>query len=429
MIKLPVFSLAIFLLGCSSSKKANLAINETDVTRIETVLSHDSMEGRKTFTRGIDKAAAFIASEMKLSGLKVYGNAAGYLQSFEMINGTVATTDVSINGTAIPASNVICVSSNENITFSEADKYTIVTINKADTFRNKIRTILNKKQNTLVLIDTSFSRNFKSLNQIKGPAFESDINQVFVLTGNMDVTNYSVKITQKANKLKLSNVVGLLPGKTRTNEYVIFAGHYDHLGFSRPDSTGDSLYNGANDDASGITAMLMLAKYYKALNNNERSILFVAFTAEEMGGFGSRYFSDNLNAGSVVAMFNIEMIGTDSKWGLNSAYITGYEKTDMGKILEKNLAGSKFKFYPDPYPTQNLFYRSDNATLARKGVPAHTISTSKMDNEPHYHKASDEIKTLDMRNMTEVIKSIAISAKTIVNGKDTPTRVDTTGLR
>ncbi len=69
----------------------------------------------------------------------------------------------------------------------------------------------------------------------------------------------------------------------------------------------------------------------------------------------------------MAAMFNIEMIGTESKWGKNSAFVTGYEKSDMGKILEKNLAGSSFTFYPDPYPQQQLFYRSDNATLARLG--------------------------------------------------------------
>jgi Zn-dependent M28 family amino/carboxypeptidase len=122
-------------------------------------------------------------------------------------------------------------------------------------------------------------------------------------------------------------------------------------------------------------------------------------------------------------MFNIEMIGTESKWGINSAYITGYERSDFGKILQANLINSKFHFEPDPYPTQNLFYRSDNATLATLGVPAHTISTSKMDNEPNYHKQSDEIETLDMNNMAEIIKAIAISSKTIVSGKDTPSRV------
>ncbi|HEY2720994.1 MAG TPA: M28 family peptidase, partial [Chitinophagaceae bacterium] len=131
----------------------------------------------------------------------------------------------------------------------------------------------------------------------------------------------------------------------------------------------------------------------------------------------------------VVAMFNVEMIGTESKWGTNSAYITGYEKTDMGQILQKNLEGTGFTFYPDPYTNQDLFYRSDNATLARLGVPAHTISTSKMDNEPNYHKVSDQIETLDMTNMAMIIKSIALSSRTIIAGKDTPARVKVDELR
>jgi Zn-dependent M28 family amino/carboxypeptidase len=173
---------------------------------------------------------------------------------------------------------------------------------------------------------------------------------------------------------------------------------------------------------------MMLAKYFAAQKNNERTLIFVAFTAEEIGGYGSQYFSKQLNPDKVIAMFNIEMIGTESKWGKNSAYITGYEKSDMGKILQANLTGSKFKFEPDPYPKQNLFYRSDNATLAALGVPAHTISTSKMEeppnDEPNYHKVSDEIGTLDMNNMAEIIKAIAVSSKTLVSGKDTPTRVE-----
>jgi hypothetical protein len=101
----------------------------------------------------------------------------------------------------------------------------------------------------------------------------------------------------------------------------------------------------------------------------------------------------------------------------------------MGEIMQKNLEGSQFKFYPDPYPTQQLFYRSDNATLARLGVPAHTISTSKMDSEKFYHTQEDEFETLDLVNMTEIIKAIAISSTSIVAGKDTPTRVDTKQLR
>ncbi|WP_309641049.1 M28 family peptidase [Flavobacterium sp.] len=219
-----------------------------------------------------------------------------------------------------------------------------------------------------------------------------------------------------------NNVIGMIPGKSKPNEFVVFSAHYDHLGMK---SNGkDKVYNGANDDASGTTAVIALAKYFKELGQNERTLIFIAFTGEEVGGFGSSYFSNNIEPNQVIAMFNIEMIGTESKWGKNSAYITGYEKSDFGQILQKNLKGSNFNFYEDPYPKEQLFYRSDNARLAYLGVPAHTISTSKMDSEPNYHKLSDEVSTLDLDNMTEIIKSIAISSQTIVNGLDTPTRVE-----
>lgn len=235
-----------------------------------------------------------------------------------------------------------------------------------------------------------------------------------------DLKNYRQEFTRKDKNA--NNVIGILPGKSKPNEYVIFSAHYDHLGLS--DEDDDKVYNGANDDASGTTAVIALAKYFKELGNNERTIIFVAFTAEEIGIVGSRYFSKNINPDEVVAMFNIEMIGTESKWEKNSAYITGFERSDFGTILQKNLKGSNFNFYPDPYTEMQLFYRSDNATLAALGVPAHTISTSKMDSEANYHQLSDEVSTLDLDNMTEIIKAIAISSESIISGKDTPTRVE-----
>jgi len=282
---------------------AQNGIQQSEVTRIETELASDAMEGRGMFTPGIEKASAFIEGEFKRIGLTRYKDLTSYSQDF----------------------------------------------------------------------------------LIKG---------------------------KKAN-----NVIGIIPGKSKPNEYVIFSGHYDHLGMK--ESGDDKIYNGANDDASGITAV----DFFKQKNDNERTLVFVAFTGEETGGYGSAFFSNSINADEVVAMFNIEMIGTDSKWGKNSAYITGFERSDFGTILQKNLVGSRFNFYQDPYPQEQLFYRSDNARLAALGVPAHTISTSKMDIEPNYHKLSDEVGTLDMNNMTEIIKSIAISSQTIISGKDTPSRV------
>jgi len=203
---------------------------------------------------------------------------------------------------------------------------------------------------------------------------------------------------------------------------VIFSGHYDHLGILKP-IQGDSIANGADDDASGTTAMITLAKYYKKVNDNARTLVFVAFTAEEIGEYGSQYFSKQMNPEQTVAMFNIEMIGKASKFGPNSAIITGYERSDFGQILQRNLAGTEFKFYPDPYIKENLFYRSDNASLAKVGVPAHTISTDQIDIDKLYHTVGDEYSTLDVANIVSTIKAIALSSRSIVSGKDTPTRV------
>ena len=152
-------------------------------------------------------------------------------------------------------------------------------------------------------------------------------------------------------------------------------------------------------------------------------MIFVAFCAEEIGEFGSAHFATTVDPAKVVAMFNIEMIGKQAKWGPNSALITGYERSDFGPILQKNLEGTDFKFYPDPYTTQNLFYRSDNASLARVGVPAHTISTDQIDSDKLYHTVKDEYSSLDVNNIVATIRAIALSSRTIVSGQDTPTRI------
>ena len=417
----------LFLLG--SAQKTDELITLTEVERIERTLSADDMMGRKIFTPGIEKAAAFISEEMKKAGLNPCGGADGYLQSFSMFVPKFKSATGTIDGTGISSDNIIGFTTKPLLELNEKSGYRVVHISATDDFRAKVFPLTRAKENLLVLIDTAQGKSFNGLKRFKNARFASDFSQIFVLTTLAGGAAYSFNVQHNMEEQKLANVMGTLPGKSKKDEYVIFSGHYDHLGIGKPNEKMDSLYNGANDDASGITAVLQLAKYYKAMDNNKRTLLFVAFTAEESGGFGSTYFSQQMDAAKVAAMFNIEMIGTESKWGNNSAYITGYEKTNFGTILEKNLEGSSFKFYPDPYTRQNLFYRSDNATLARLGVAAHTISTSKMDNEPHYHKADDEIGTLDLKNMTEIIKSIAISATSIVAGKDTPSRVKVEELR
>jgi hypothetical protein len=420
-------AIAFFVFG----QNIHAIINPAAVERIEKILSADDMQGRKTFTAGIDKAADFIAGEFKAAGLQTLGSAPTYFQDFSMVQTKLISASAKLDEDQIPDQNIMVFTSREDLHVTQDSGYEKVYLRPGDNFRASLFKYVQSEKKYLVLVDTSFTKQFPMLSRNR-PSFRSGRSVIFILTTS-DPKMYTIDAKFEVTESKLKNVVGILPGKTRKDEYVIFSAHYDHLGIGKPDLKGDSIYNGANDDASGCTAVMMLAKYFKQLNNNERTLVFVTFTAEEIGGYGSQYFSRQFDPQQVIAMFNIEMIGTQSKWGTNSAYITGYEKSDMGKILEDNLKGSPFEFHPDPYTPQNLFYRSDNATLARQGVPAHTISTSKMEeppnNEPNYHKQSDEIGTLDMNNMAEIIKAIAISSTSIVAGKQTPTRVETKDLR
>ena len=220
-----------------------------------------------------------------------------------------------------------------------------------------------------------------------------------------------------------SNIIGVLEGKRKKDEYVIVSAHYDHLGIRKKEGQLDSIYNGANDDASGVTGVLALAEYFKEKGDNERSILFVAFTAEEMGLIGSTHFGKGIDASKFVAGINLEMIGKTSSFGPNTAWLTGFDRSDFGTIVQKNLEGTGYSLHPDPYKKFNLFFRSDNASLARLGVPSHTFSATPIDVDKDYHQASDEAETLDITVITETIKAVAKGTESIIKGTDTPTRV------
>ena len=421
-----LFLSAIFCCDAFAQTPEQL-ISKTNVERIIKTLTADDMQGRATFTPGIEKAARFIEGEYKNIGLLPLSGNKDFRQNFSMTRVTPAATSVSVNNTILPAENVIAISGAALFNWNNDQDVQIVKISAEKNFINEYRTLISSNKKTLALVDPHFEALFKRLatrNMRGSLSKEVNANQqlVFVLGDFTDVKAYAVKYTGKVEKLTLFNVAGMIPGKSKKNEYVVFSGHYDHLGIVKA-VEGDSIANGADDDASGTTAVIELARYYKKLNNNERTLIFVAFTAEEIGGYGSTYFTTQVDPEKTIAMFNIEMIGKASKFGENTAFITGFERSDFGTILQKNLDGTSFKFYPDPYPQQNLFYRSDNASLARVGVPAHTISTDQIDSDKLYHTVKDELNSLDVNNITATIRAIALSSRSIVAGKDTPKRI------
>jgi hypothetical protein len=426
---------AIFLASCASVKNSVNKIDEQDVERIIKTLSSDEMEGRATFSKGIDKAATFIEGEFKEAGLEYLPGLKSYRQSFSAYRLKPGNAEVVIDGNTINPENVYVSTDYPGIKWNTDPSVIVKRIKAGETFIPQTAAGRGgggfppnqENKPTIVLVDESFKTDFTRArtNAMTRTRNVTQLNTqnpiVYVLTSSGG-KSFRVNYTNVIETLPLFNVAGMIPGRSKAKEIVVFSGHFDHLGI-RNTGGADSIFNGADDDASGTTAMIELAKYYKKHVKPERTLMFVAFTGEEVGGYGARYFSGQVNPDDVVAMFNIEMIGKDSKFGPNTAFITGYERSDFGEILQKNLEGTDFKFHPDPYPTQNLFYRSDNATLARLGVPAHTISTDQIDTDPYYHKATDEFKTLDVRNILSTIKAIALSSRSIVAGKDTPKRI------
>ncbi|MEX6627432.1 M28 family peptidase [Tenacibaculum salmonis] len=235
-----------------------------------------------------------------------------------------------------------------------------------------------------------------------------------------NLATYRQNFTHKG--IKMSNIIGVLEGESKKDEIVVISAHHDHLGIKTV-GEGDLIFNGANDDASGVTGVLTLAEYFAKKGTNERTILFVCFTAEEMGLIGSEFFGKEIDATKFVAGINLEMIGKTPSFGKNTAWLTGFERSDFGKIIQNNLVGTGYQLFADPYEKFNLFFRSDNASLARLGVPSHTFSTTPIDVDKDYHNVSDEAETLNMTVITETIKAVAKGTESIINGKDTPTRV------
>ncbi|ULQ51133.1 M20/M25/M40 family metallo-hydrolase [Flavihumibacter fluvii] len=217
----------------------------------------------------------------------------------------------------------------------------------------------------------------------------------------------------------LYNVVGFLPGRSRPLEYVIVSAHMDHLP-PLESNKKDRIFNGANDNASGVAVLMALAQYYAALGNNERSLVFCAFNAEELGLWGSAYFAGKSDIKKIVAGINFDMMGVP-QFGKNRLMITGRRYSTFYEIVKKNISGQGIKLKTDSQI--DLFSRSDNYSFAQLGVPAHTFSTSD-DRYPCYHKPCDELKKLDIPNMARLTKVIIQGISTIVNGTDSPVRIN-----
>lgn len=445
----PVLSLALFLLffisgtggfQAAAQKAAEGAdtIGVDEVREIISILSADSLRGRGLLNGGADLASDYIIGKFKEIGLVPAPGHTDFSQEFTLKRVTYTSYHARLDSEMISVPNIIVASQQLRIDWNQdTPDIKVIFIGVKDDIRRKLEYINRLESDKLVVVDRMLRPIFNRIGagvQLEKYYIDSVYNPrnpystVFVLTDTYKFNEFEVKASTQTEEVKANNVIGMLPGKSRQDEYVIFSSHYDGLGYI-PADKGDTIANGADDGGSSTTALLTLARHFKEQDDNERSILFVAFSAQKAGGVGSEYYAATIDPEKIVAAINMDVIGKVSQFGPHSAYITGYKHSDLPRILRDNAPG-KFKFRPDPYRDANLFRQSDNYPLARLGIPAHTISTFQLGADPYYNGARDDIHTIlaYIDNLTSIINAIAVSSRPIISGAQTPARINPDNL-
>lgn len=392
------------------------SILEKDVKAAIQFLASDELMGRANGSEGIIKAATFIGEKFRASGLQPLPGQAGYYIPFSLTTKNKKTPPAILEwneGVLEPARFLyLRQQPGHHAPLSLADFKMIelesfisedVLANYA-TLGGKVLLWTSKRQ-------PDSSHFLPAVIKIPAGGLHQDF---LIVCADKQPDSLTLSAVPGYHSNTGYNIVGLLPGRTKADEVLVFSAHYDHVGIASGNSK-DSIMNGANDDASGTTALLVLAEYFAMRGDNERTLLFCAFAGEEFGLVGSRDFIRHIKPEKIVANINIEMIGIP-QYGKNSIFITGANESYLPKLLYKGFKAAGVKVKAEPDTDKMLYMRSDNYAFAQAGVPAHTIMSSD-DDDRCYHKPCDEFDRIDIAHLTKVIRGIAKATEEIIKGE------------
>jgi Peptidase family M28 len=445
-------------------------------------LASDELKGRFTPSPELDIAARFIASQFMRAGLEPAGND-GYFQVVDMIrrtNGTpssltarkgeahfvipAASVSVQRSVTAVHLENAPAVfvpaqtpESLANLNISgkvvisprpdfaaakDADRMKVFEQRQAfskalDAQKPAALITIGRAPRRPILLFADEAEEMTKNGTATSVWISGDETEGWVKALKESPQAFTVSLDVGApqdEKLQLRNVVGILRGSDPKlkETAVMVSAHYDHIGtvdtginLGSPKGTDkDKIYNGANDDGSGTVSVIEIgAALAKLKIRPKRSILFVTFFGEEVGGFGSRYFGLHppIPVFNIVGDVNLEQVGrTDSSKGpeVANASLTGYDYSDLTKYMERAGAATGIRVYLDKEASDPFFMRSDNATLASRGVPAHSLTTAFV--YPDYHGVGDEWQKIDYSNMAKVDRMVALGLITMANSSKPP---------
>ena len=404
----------------------------------EEFLASDVMQGRGSATRDEEITATYVASEFMEYGLKPAPGMTGYIQSAEVVApvldghgvlsaGTVEMKEgpefevlmspgASVSGPLlrVKAAEVKKATGMKGAVVVVTDlpagvgapslirplmrSGAVMVVLQEDASTRAMFTMFGGKTRVSVrLKDAAASRGGVTIVTV-GVAAMAKLTEV--KTGEtVALTLHEVSQTKARETF---NAIGYLEGTEPSSGTILLTAHLDHLGVGRP-VNGDAIFNGADDDAAGTTAVLELAHALGAGSRLKRNVLFVCYGSEEAGELGSTYFGEHppVPLKSLVANLEFEMIGAqDPKMPKGVLLLTGWERSNLGPTLKAHGA----LLGPDPYPEEHFFERSDNYALALDGVVAHTAAG--WGTVPTYHQPDDDLAHLDLPFMTAAIQSL-----------------------
>lgn len=420
-------------------------ITETRVRETVTWLASDERAGRDCPSPGLEAAADWIAARFQKAGLKPGGAEGSFRRVYELPGQRLESTALVVRANLeagegeAKAKHAFELKGETDVRLLRGGSSAVGRADNATPVRPEDPRFTNALQMggarrpTLVVVPeahpiwaaTSGTRELLSRRLANSqPVFlvrrESLPEPVRPLVDAESPTNWSLEwegAEAKETSIPLSNVVGILEGDA-TDEFVVVSAHYDHIG-TAPWNEGDMVNNGADDDATGTTAVILLAEAMAKEPKPKRSIAFVCFSAEEKGLRGSAAFVENppFPLEQVVANLNIEMLGRPEAGKEKKAWITGAEYSDFAAIAtaaltEAGVGVTEFAM------AKQLFAQSDNLSFARKGIVAHSISAGSLHQD--YHQPGDEIEKLDVPHMTVVIRGLKQAVRAFADREGKP---------
>jgi hypothetical protein len=432
------------------------------------VIASAEMEGRETATEGQRKAAAYIEQKFRKIGLKP-GNGDSYQVQYDLFVDSLSSYSLTLNGIPLQPNKDYSVSVNtsangtwnineiyfagtgvlDTTQLDVKDKWVVTDETGFNPLRQKIAQLRRRGVKGIILVSKSFPRttpfslksgmditshnlsntypyltvSYATLAQVLKTT-SLDSASLSAMNKTSYPTNLSLSVARTELKLKSSNVLGILEGSDKKDEYLFLTAHYDHLG-----KRGDSIiYYGADDDGSGTTAIIELAEAFakarKKGHGPRRSIVFMAVSGEEKGLLGSEYYTDHplYPLAKTTVNLNIDMIGRiDPKFkgdSLNYVYVIGDDKlsSDLAPITDsvnqKYIGMQLDRRYNDIKDPNRYYFRSDHYNFAKKGVPIIFYFNG---THPDYHRPTDTVEKIEFGLMRKRVQLVFYTAWEMAN--------------